>query len=213
MTPRLWPTFAACLAAGLLFVGATYHLTRGFEHWTFESLREQDAALGRLGAPATPVRTASGQTLSLWGTSAGRHDVTLVDFIYTTCPSVCQALGAEYTQMQAQILAMPPGAPRPRLLSLSFDLAHDGRAQLAAYARQHHADTRTWTVAAPATQDALDTLLDRLRVVVVPDGFGGYVHNGSIVLVDGGGTVRGLYDLAQWTQALAAARRVANEAP
>jgi protein SCO1/2 len=213
MTTRLWPTLTACLAAGLLFAAATHHLTRGFEHWTFEALREQDAALGRLGAPATPLRTASGETLTLWGADAGRQHVTLVDFVYTTCPSVCQALGAEYTQMQAQILALPSGAPQPRLLSLSFDLAHDGPAQLAAYARQHRADARTWTVAAPTTQRALDTLLDRLRVVVVPDGFGGYVHNGSIVLVDGAGTVRGLYDLAQWPQALAAARHVANEAP
>jgi protein SCO1 len=56
-------------------------------------------------------------------------------------------------------------------------------------------------------------LLRALGVVVVPDGSGGFVHNGAIHLLDGQGSLRALFDYTRWPEALAAARRVAEEAP
>jgi protein SCO1/2 len=91
-------------------------------------------------------------------------------------------------------------------LSLSFDAANDRPGDLAAYAQRHHADARWWTVAVPASVDAAAELLERLRVVAIADGAGGYVHNGAIHLVDGRGTVRGIYDENQWREALHDAR-------
>ena len=208
MNTRAWPTLLACAAVLGLFLCATFALTRGLEHWTFEELRRDDAAQGRLAAPPIGIRTAAGEQQALW---TGERAVYLLDFIYTTCPTLCRALGSEYAQMQAQLLAAPTQAA-PRLLSLSFDLEHDGRDALAAYARLHGADARVWTVAAPLTPAERDRLLARLGVVVVADGFGGYVHNGSILVVDGRGTVHGVFDLARWQEALAAARRVAGAA-
>ena len=210
MRPRTWPTLCACVALLGLFLWATVGLTRGLEHWTFEDLRRDDARQGRLVAPPIEIRGADGTTRALW-TGADRS-VYLIDFIYATCPTLCQALGSEYARMQAQLLAAPPGAAVPKLLSLSFDLERDGRDALAAYAKLHGADARVWRVAAPRTRAGRDALLARLGVVVVPDGFGGYVHNGSILVVDGGGTVRGVFELAQWPDALAAARRLSEAA-
>jgi protein SCO1 len=211
MKSRTWPTLCACAAVLGLFLWATFGLTRGLEHWTFEDLRRDDARQGRLAAPAIEIRTADGETRALW-TRGERAPVYLLDFVYTTCPTLCQALGSEYARMQAQLLAAPPDAAAPKLLSLSFDLERDRRDELAAYARQHGADARIWTVAAPLTHAGRDALLTRLGVVVVADGFGGYVHNGSILVVDRRGTVRGVFDVGQWQQALAAARRVAEAA-
>ena len=209
MNPRVWPTLLACAGVLGLFLCASFALTRGLEHWTFEALRRDDAARGRLAAAPVVIRTAGADQQALW--SGGERAVYLLDFIYTTCPTLCRALGSEFAQMQAQLLAAPTQAA-PRLLSLSFDLERDGRDELAAYARRHGADARVWTVAAPLTPAERDRLLARLGVVVVPDGFGGYVHNGSILVVDGRGTVRGVFDPAQWQEALAAARRVAATA-
>jgi protein SCO1 len=211
MNSRAWPTLLACAAVLGLFLCATFALTRGLEHWTFEELRRDDARQGRIAAPPIEIRTAGGETQALW-TGAERTPVYLLDFIYTRCPTLCQALGSEYAQMQAQLLAAPPDVAAPRLLSLSFDLERDRRDELAAYAKLHGADARVWTVAAPLTRAERDLLLTRLGVVVVPDGFGGYVHNGSILVVDGRGTVRGVFDVARWQDALAAARRIAGAA-
>lgn len=42
--------------------------------------------------------------------------------------------------------------------------------------------------------------------MAIPDGEGGFVHNGAIHLLDERGRLRGLFELEQWPQALAAAR-------
>jgi protein SCO1/2 len=56
-------------------------------------------------------------------------------------------------------------------------------------------------------------LLASLGVVVVPDGQGGFVHNGAIHLLDERGRLRGLYGFDQWQQALEAARRLVATRP
>jgi protein SCO1/2 len=208
MPLHAWPTLGACALALALFALASHRLTQGFEYWTFDGLRRADAARGRLVAPATAVTTSSGERLTLWSGAGGDAPVYLVDFVYTRCPSVCQALGSEYAQMQAKLLAAPPGRGMPKLLSLSFDVERDRREQLAAYAKRHGADPALWTVAVPASRDERDRLLERLGVVVVPDGFGGYVHNASLLVVDAGGRVHGVFDFADWPRALHAARRL-----
>src|SRR6187551_3176186 len=110
MNSRVWPTLLACAAVLGLFLCATFALTRGLEHWTFEELRRDDAAHGRLAAPPIGIRTATGEQQALW---TGERAVYLLDFIYTTCPTLCRALGSEYAQMQAQLLAAPTqDAPR-----------------------------------------------------------------------------------------------------
>ena len=71
------------------------------------------------------------------------------------------------------------------------------------------ADPAYWTLAVPATHDDALALLRPLAVVVVPDGEGGFVHNGAIHLLDERGRLRGLFEFDQWPQALAAAHRLA----
>jgi protein SCO1/2 len=132
----------------------------------------------------------------------------LVDFIYTRCPTVCQALGSEYQRMQAELVHSD--AP-VQLLSLSFDPAHDDVPALAGYAKLHQAAARWW-IAVPAAADS-QRLLGEFGVVAVPDGFGGYVHNGAIHLLDAGGRLREVFDYDDWPQALAAARQLAEAAP
>ena len=46
MNSRTWPTLVACAAVLGLFLCATFALTRGLEHWTFEDLRRDDAGTG-----------------------------------------------------------------------------------------------------------------------------------------------------------------------
>lgn len=203
-------TLVACaltLVAALLWI---HQLTHGFQAWTYDDRRAMEAQQGRIAARVPTLHTAQGERLQPWSGVPGSPRAYLVDFIYTSCPGVCQALGSEFARMQADLHQAGNGSVG--LLSVSFDVAHDGPAALAAYARQHGADGRTWVVAVPHSQDASRRLLSDLQVVVVPDGSGGYVHNGAIHLLDAQGRLRGLYAFDQWPQALAAAQRLAGAA-
>jgi protein SCO1 len=211
------PLAGTLMAWGVVLVAfalALHALTGGFEYWTFEDMRREDARQGRIKATALDVRTAQDTKHVLWSTPANDNTVFLVNFIYTACPTVCQTLGAEYTQMQQAIATQANAAHEPiKLVSLSFDTEHDGPAQLDAHARLHRADSSVWTIAAPTTRTAAAQVLRELGVVVVPDGLGGYVHNGSIHVMNRSGTVLAIYDDADWKEALALATRLAETVP
>lgn len=208
MKPSLAATGLACTLLLLALLGLSAWLTDGFEHWTFEERRRQQAGEARLQAPSPLViRTSDGQQARLFDDDAAAA-VYLVDFIYTRCPTVCQALGAQYLQLQEALRAAPPS--RIKLVSLSFDGLHDQQPELAAYARLHRADAALWTVAAPLQATAGELLLQRLGVVAVPDGRGGFVHNGAIHLIDAHGRVRQIFDYADWQAALLAAQKMAT---
>jgi protein SCO1 len=202
-------TLTACAAVLLGFGFALHALTGGLEHWTFEDMRREDARQGRLVATALSVRTSQGAQQQLWSKPTGDDAVLLVNFIYTACPTVCQTLGAEYTQMQQALATQASAARKPiKLVSLSFDTEHDGPAQLEGHARLHRADSSVWTIAAPTARADAARVLRELGVVVVPDGLGGYVHNGSIHVMNRAGKVLSIYDDADWKEAIALATRL-----
>lgn len=200
-------TLLACLGVALGLGGLTWHLTDGLQHWTFESQRRARAEAGQLVAPPVLLRDAAGQAHS-WP-AGGTAPVTVVDFIYTRCPSVCQSLGSTFEQLQAQLAR--EAQPGVRLLSISFDVAHDDAAALAAHARRHRADAAQWQLLVPASAAERDRLLRALGVVVIGDGAGGYVHNASLHVIDAAGRVHAIHDATAGAAALALARAVAEE--
>lgn len=207
--PRLGPTLTLCLFLAALFVGLVARLTRGFEFWTYEDLRRHAAASGELRAPALQLLDAQERSLRAFEAADPHARIYLVDFIYTRCITVCQVLGGEYFRMQEAL--REAGPPSVRLLSISIDPAHDHGPELAAYGRQHRADPALWSLTTPANLQAGEAVRRGLGVIAIPDGFGGFVHNGAIHLIDGRGRVHGIFDYEQWQQALAAARRLAQE--
>jgi protein SCO1/2 len=207
-------TLAACLSVVLSFALLVRMLTDSFEHWTFEEVRRERALQGRLGAYALEVRTSQDARHLLWSRGANEHGVMLVDFIYTTCPTVCQALGSEFSQLQrAASEYNARGQKGIELVSVSLDPVHDAAAQLAAYARLHKADDSVWTIASPVSPVDMSLNLTRLGIVVIPDGNGGFVHNGSIHVMAPKGKVLAIYDDADWREALAFATRVVQSQP
>lgn len=205
---------ATAVLCALLVTGtgwALHRATHGFEIWTFEAHRRQQIVEGTLKAPPLVVNDSAAQLQVLWN-GTPRPAVWLVDFIYTQCDTVCMALGSDYLQMQRALSSAGAPGARVNLLSLSFD-PRDDASRLTRYAHLHGADPRHWTVAAPADPRQTTSLLQSLGVVVVPDGLGGFVHNGEIHLIDERGILRGLFERTRWPDALAAARTLADPAP
>ena len=208
---ELLGTQLGCTLLLAALTGATMQLTEGLQAWTYEDLRQRRAARGAMQAPPMALRDAGGQALEVFGGDAASGPVYLVDFIYTRCPTVCQALGSEFHRTQEVLRAR--GSERVRLLSVSIDPRQDTANALAAHGQLHRADPALWTMAAPRSEEGGRLARQQLGVVAVPDGFGGYVHNGSIHLIDAGGRVHGIFGYAQWSQALVQARALAASAP
>ncbi|WP_244132871.1 SCO family protein [Burkholderia sp. BCC0397] len=204
--PGLRAAGAACLVLCIGFAAALAWLTHGLQTWTLDERRSAQAAAGSMSAAPVVLRNARGGQFVPWNAASRSAQVYLVDFIYTRCETVCAALGSEFYWMQQEIRARGL-EDRVSLLSVSIDPVHDDTSRLADYGSHQRADPAIWHISAPVRSAERGALLRSLDVVAIPDGLGGYVHNGEIHLIDGRGVVLGLYDYRQFKEALEAARR------
>lgn len=215
----------ALLSVGLAVAGyaSVSWLTHDFQVWTAEGARRLEVALQPVAMPPVVVDGPgiAPQLLTRWLAVPGY--VTVVDFIYTRCQTVCLSLGSTFQQLQsslqrdratqavgALITTTESAGGRVRLLSLSFDGGYDTPARLLAYAQKLEADPVVWQLARvpDIAQNAL--LLHRLGVVVVPDGRGDYEHNAALLVVDDQGRLVRIFDQAEQQLALDYARDLAQ---
>lgn len=202
---------SASLALGA-YASAAW-LTHDFQVWTAEGARRLEVALKPLTIPATGIDgpNMAAQPLQQW--LADGQSVTLVDFVYTRCQTVCLALGSVYQQMQAALQAAgktDAAARKVRLLSISFDGQHDKPHILQAYATRLGADPLLWRFArVPDRRETLGLLKD-LQVTVVPDGHGDFEHNAALLVVDQKGRLVRIFDYAEQQLALDYARDLAS---
>lgn len=192
LRPAVIRTALASLVVALLGSGGLWRATDGFAAFTTETARRLAITSTPLPVPAVEILGSDGRAARL--SVPGRP--LLVEFVYTSCPTICAALGQEFLQIQ-RALSRQGLADRVHLVSLSFDLARDTPAMLAAYAKHHGADPAAWTVAGPRSDGDLARLLDIFGVTVVPDGEGGFVHNAAIHYVGADGRLSRIFDLGE----------------
>ncbi|WP_372525687.1 SCO family protein [Piscinibacter sp.] len=205
-------TSFACLALVLLAYAAAHWLTRDFQVWTAEGARRLEVALHPVPAPRIAMDGPGLQGQTLQQVLLDEHAVTIVDFMYTRCITVCVALGSAFQQMQTAIAqgGQAPGAAPLRLMSISFDPAHDEPAVLARFAESLHADSRVWSFARVAHAADAQPLLAYYQVTVIADGMGGYEHNAALLVVDTDGRLVRVFEYAELVAALDYARFLAG---
>jgi len=205
----------ALLCAGLALAGyaSAAWLTHDFQVWTAEGARRLEVALRPVATPNVQVDGPAIVKQPLARLLADGRTVTVVDFVYTRCQTVCLSLGGVLQQMQAALRqddATNLAAP-VKLMSISFDGAHDDPQVLQRYAARMHADPRFWRfVRMPDRQDTR-RLLEAFQVVVVPDGRGDYEHNAALLVVDPQGTLVRVFDYSEQQLALNYARHLAGQ--
>ncbi len=183
MSPGFFPLLAGVLAAG---VGAVAFETDGFRVVTSDGARALAVAAHPQPVPDARLVDQDGRQFSL-GDYRGKP--VLVEFIYTRCPTICSVLGDQFHR----VLAAAPERDFA-LLSISFDPAHDDRGARADYGARFGAVAPRWRIAAAADADGLAALERSFGVVVIPDGMGGFVHDGAVYLVDGEGRLARVLD-------------------
>ena len=156
----------------------------------------------RIEGPGLPE-----QPLAPWLVAQGR--VTVLDFIYTRCETVCLSLGSVFQQMQASLQQGSADGQGVQLLSISFDGRYDTPERLAAYAKGLGADPALWQFARVPNAQESAALLRRLQVVVVPDARGEFEHNAALLVLDTQGRMVRVFDIAERELALNYARHLA----
>lgn len=192
----------AWLASLLVLAGGPallWQITDQGQALTAESARRL-AAVTR-GTPVSPF------TLETMTGSAARvpanGKVTIVEFIYTRCPTICQSAGADMRQLTDRVRAAGL-ADRIVLYSVSFDPDFDTADKLADYGDRHDADGDLWTIARPQ-KTALPRLLDEFGVIVLPDRIFGFTHNVAVHVVGQDGRIVGIFDTDDFDEALSSA--------
>lgn len=97
--------------------------------------------------PDIQLIDASGETVSL--NRLGSDQPVALNFIFTTCTTICPVMTVTFAQMQRQL---GEAAERLQLVSISIDPEYDRPAVLDAYAKQFQASDN-WTF---LTGDSLD---------------------------------------------------------
>jgi protein SCO1 len=154
--------------------------TEGFQVVTSEGARQLAIARAPRAVPPAALVDQDGVPFSM---DDYRGKTLLVEFIYTRCPTLCSVLGDEFSRVRA-LVEGAAAARNIELLSISFDSENDDRQALRLYADRYGAAAPRWRIAVPVERGDLAALLQTFGVVVIPDGIGGFVHNGGMYLVD-----------------------------
>lgn len=186
-------TLCASLVLGLAGGASLYAATDRLQAFTTESARRLAVRERPLEIPAVALQAQGGERITL---ADLRGQWLLVDFVYTRCPTYCQALGSEFAQLQDR-LAEPIAQGKVKLVSLSFDPAHDTPQALAAYLRRSRSRGPGWIAARPLSIEGLARLTRAFGITFIADGAGGYVHNNAIHLVDPRGRLVEILDAAE----------------
>ncbi len=147
-----------------------------------------------------------------------RGRVTIIDFIFTRCDTVCPALTGRMANLDEQTADLGDAV---RLLSFSVDPGHDTAAVLAAYGAQWRARPARWRFVT-GDADALRTLIEgplmsaMVEAGTTPSGAPDIRHGGHFLLVDGALRIRGVYDSNDAARLAALprdVRRLVSQAP
>ena len=185
---RTLVTAVLLVAAG---IAAIFWASDGFRAFTAEGVRRLAVAENPVTVPGVTMEDMNGHVLHS-SEFAGR--VLLVEFIFTTCPTICQDLGAGFAEIKETVHKRGL-EDKTRLLSISFDLKNDTPELLRTYGQHHGADGAFWKVVRPTSQNDLDALLQTFGVTVLPDPLFGYQHNVAIHVVDGAGRLVRIVDV------------------
>ncbi|HEY0825588.1 MAG TPA: SCO family protein, partial [Ramlibacter sp.] len=82
-------TALLCLVLLWASWAAATRLTHGFQAWTEEDARRLEVARAPVPAPAVPVQGPAVPARDLRALLANGRDVTVVEFVYTRCETLC----------------------------------------------------------------------------------------------------------------------------
>lgn len=169
------PSWVRIVLTVILGSSIILYATEGLTIYTAEGQRRSDV---ELNPRAVPDVTLIDQSFSPLSISEFKGKTVLMEFIYTSCPSFCYAMGSEYEQLQRKIINSD--IKDVVLMSVSFDYENDNAEQISAYAKKFKAVRPYWYVVRAKDIEGLNQLIETFDVIVVGDSNTGYEHDSAI---------------------------------
>lgn len=138
-----------------------------------------------LPLPAFAVTDQRGQAYTSEGM---RGHVTVVDFIFTSCPSICPSLTAKMATL------LPRTADGVRLLSISVDPENDTPEKLTAFQGKHGQASPRWSFVTGDPSIVEKTVIQGFKIRVSRDKAGTLAHGEHFVVVDKELRIRGYFE-------------------
>jgi len=121
--------------------------------------------------------------------------ITLVDFFFTECPTICPMMSAQMVRLQDKFKKEHPDLPI-RFLSFSVKPESDTPEKLRAYANKIGADLNHWNFLTGKPSDIYDLAQHGFMLTAFPSDTaqGGIFHTDKVTLLDRQLKMRGYYD-------------------
>ncbi len=149
---------------------------------------------------AIPDFTFTDHTGAVMTRASLEGHVTIVNFIFTRCDTVCPVTSMKMKTVQEKTFDVPD----IKLMSISVDPGHDTVERLAAYAEKYAADPRRWRFARGEIAGVRDLVEKSMELGyddlggTSPSGAPNITHSGHFVLLDQRAHIRGYYDSDDW---------------
>lgn len=133
---------------------------------------------------------------------AMRGHVSIVNFIFTRCESICPVSSMKMQRIQEQTADL---GEKVKLISISVDPEHDTPQRLAAYGHKFDVDPTRWRMLTGPTEDVRALIegpfmTSMIAVGKTASGSPDIVHNAHFFLVDAHLRIRGAYDSSEVTR-------------
>ncbi|WP_339923868.1 SCO family protein [uncultured Cyclobacterium sp.] len=134
-----------------------------------------------------------------YGRSVGKEKmmgkITVVDFFFTSCPSICPVMSTEMERVQDVFR----NEDRVQIYSISIDPEYDNQDVLLDYANEHSANKDKWFFLNGPMEETYNLarcgfILPTISGGAVPEDF---VHSDKFALIDELGRIRGYYSGTQ----------------
>lgn len=164
----------------------------GYFGWRSWDLHPSDKFLKPVDtAPDFAYTDRSGKTFS---SSQLKGKVWVVDFIFAHCAGSCPMMSQKMMELQESW----KGNPNFKLVTFTVDPERDTVDALRQYAEDYHADPNQWFFLTGPKEEIYKTILGGFKEIAARDYEAGpgfeFIHSTRIILVDGNGKIRGLYD-------------------
>ena len=122
-------------------------------------------------------------------TIAGK--VTIADFFFTTCPTICPVMSRNMKKISQEFL----GKKNLTMLSFSIDAIHDSIPVLNKYASKLNVENENWHFMVCEKKKTFE-LAKGFMISTAEDknAPGGLIHSGAFILLDGQQRIRAYYD-------------------